>query len=77
MDAPDHVGPVQDERLVALALEPAVILLREVELLQGRAHPAVEDDDSITGRGYEIYVLAISGFCWARLLVLDFHRSRR
>ena len=45
----DHVGPVEDERLVALALQPAVVLLREVEHLQGRAHAAVEDDDAFAG----------------------------
>ena len=50
----DDVGPVQDERLVALALQPAVVGLREVELLQRRAHRAVEDDDVVTGGGQEI-----------------------
>ena len=45
VDALDHVGAVEDERLVALALEAAVVLLGQVELLEGRAHAAVEDDD--------------------------------
>ena len=45
----DDVGAVEHERLVALALEPAVVLLRQVELLEGRAHAAVEDDDALTG----------------------------
>ena len=46
VDALDDVGPVQDQRLVALALQAAVVLGGEVELLQGRAHAAVEDDDT-------------------------------
>ena len=54
VDALDHVGPVQHQRLMALALEPAVIGLGQLELLQGRAHAAVEDDDALLGRGYEI-----------------------
>ncbi len=54
VDALDHVGPVQHQRLVALALQAAVVLLGQVELLQGRAHAAVEDDDALLGRGYEI-----------------------
>jgi hypothetical protein len=51
VDSLDHVGTVQDKRLVAAALEPAVVLSAEVELLQGRAHAAVEDDDPLAGRG--------------------------
>jgi hypothetical protein len=50
VDALDHVGAVEHERLVALALEPAVILGGEVELLQGRAHAAVEHDDALADR---------------------------
>jgi hypothetical protein len=46
VDALDHVRAVEDERLVALALEPAVVLLGQVELLQGGAHAAVEDDNA-------------------------------
>jgi hypothetical protein len=45
----DHVRAVEHERLVALALEPAVIRRGQVELLEGRAHAAVEDDDALTG----------------------------
>ena len=45
VDALDHVRAVQDERLVALALQAAVVLLGQVELLERRAHAAVEDDD--------------------------------
>ena len=54
VDALDHVGAVQDQRLVALAREPAVILAGELEALQGRAHPAVEDDDALAGCGKEV-----------------------
>ena len=48
VDALDHVGAVEHQRLVALALQPAVVLLGEVELLEGGAHAAVEDDDALT-----------------------------
>jgi hypothetical protein len=41
---------MQDQRLVALAREAAVVGLREVELLQGRAHAAVIDDDALANR---------------------------
>ena len=54
VDALDHVGAVQHQRLVAFALQAAVVLLGEVELLQGRAHAAVEDDDALAGCGYEV-----------------------
>ena len=43
----DHVGPVEHERLVALALQAAVVLGRQVELLERRAHAAVIDDDAV------------------------------
>jgi hypothetical protein len=56
VDALDHVGAIEDKRLVALALEAPVVLLREVELLQGRAHAAVEDDDALADGGEEIPV---------------------
>ena len=46
MHALDHVGPVEHERLVALALQTAVVLRRQVELLERRAHAAVIDDDA-------------------------------
>jgi hypothetical protein len=45
VDALDHVGAVQDERLVALAGQAAVVLAGQLELLEGRAHAAVVDDD--------------------------------
>jgi len=44
VDVLDHVGAVQHERLVALAREAAVVLARQVELLERRAHATVEDD---------------------------------
>jgi len=47
VDALDDVGAVEHERLVALALETAVVLLREVELLERRAHAAVVDDNTL------------------------------
>ena len=50
----DHVGPVQHQRLVALALKPAVVLLRQVELLERRAHAAVEDDHALARGGDEV-----------------------
>ena len=56
VDRLDDVGAIEDERLMALALKAAVVLGGEVELLQGRAHAAVEDDDAIAGRGYEVSV---------------------
>ena len=46
VDALDHVRPLQDERLVALARQAAVVLGGQVELLERGAHAAVEDDDS-------------------------------
>ncbi len=50
----DHVRAVEHERLVTLALEAAVVGLGKVELLQRRAHAAVEDDDSLPGCGYVV-----------------------
>ena len=47
----DDVGAVEHERLVALAGEPAVVLGGEVELLERRAHAAVEDDDALADGG--------------------------
>ena len=46
VDALDDVGALEDQRLVALARQAAVVLSGEVELLQGGAHAAVEDDDA-------------------------------
>ena len=54
VDALDHVGPVEDQRLVAFALQAAVVLLGQVELLQRRAHAAVEDDDPLLHRRYVV-----------------------
>ena len=56
VDALDHVGTVEDQRLVAFAEQAAVVGLGEVELLQGRAHAAVEDDDALVDR---LYVVAL------------------
>ncbi len=47
----DDVRAVQDQRLVALALQPAVVGRREVVLLERRAHRAVEDDDALARGG--------------------------
>ena len=47
----DDVGAVQDQRLVALALQPAVVGRRQVVLLERRAHRAVEDDDALARGG--------------------------
>ena len=41
----DHVRAIEHEGLVALALQPAVVLLGQVELLERGAHAAVEHDD--------------------------------
>ncbi len=56
VDALDHIGPVEHERLVALALQAAVVLTRQVELFEGRAHTAVEDDDPLPHGPQEITV---------------------
>ena len=39
---------------MALALKPAVVLLGQVELLERRAHAAVEDDDALARGGDEV-----------------------
>jgi hypothetical protein len=54
VDALDDVGAVEDERLVAAAGELVVVLEREVELLERRPHPAVEDDDPFARGGEEV-----------------------
>jgi hypothetical protein len=54
VDALDDVGPVEDERLVAAAGELVVALEVEVELLEGGAHAAVEDDHAVTGGSEEV-----------------------
>ena len=46
----DHVRAVEHERLVALALQAAVVLARQLELLERRAHAAVVDDDALGDR---------------------------
>ena len=57
VDALDHVGAVEHQRLVALALQAAVVLVRQLELLQRRAHAAVEDDDALA---YRCQVITLS-----------------
>jgi hypothetical protein len=54
VDAADHVGPVQHERLVALAVEATVVLPGQVELLERGSHPAVVDDDPRAHRVHEV-----------------------
>ena len=54
VDALDDVGAVEHERLVAAAGEAVVALEVEVELLEGGAHAAVEDDHAVTGGGEEV-----------------------
>ena len=54
VEALDDVGPVEDERLVAAAGQLVVALEVEVELLEGGAHSAVEDDHAVTGGGEEV-----------------------
>ena len=46
----DHVRAVEHERLVALALQAAVVLAGQLELLERRAHAAVVDDDAAVYR---------------------------
>ena len=45
--ARDDVGAVEDQRLVALARQSAVVLGGQVELLERGTHAAVEDDDPL------------------------------
>ena len=47
----DHVGTVEDERLMAAAGQAVVVLEAEVELLEGRAHAAVKDDHALADGG--------------------------
>ena len=54
VDALDHVGAVEHERLVAAPGQPVVVLEAEVELLERRAHAAVVDDDALAGGGEEV-----------------------
>jgi hypothetical protein len=50
----DHIGTVEHERLVAFARQAAVVLLSQVELLERRAHAAVEHDDAPACGIYEV-----------------------
>jgi hypothetical protein len=50
----DDVGPVEHERLVGAAGELVVVLERQVELLECRAHAAVEHDDALARGCQEI-----------------------
>ena len=56
VDRLDHIGAVEDERLVALALKAAVVLRRQLHRLQRRAHAAVVDNDPLAGRGDDVAV---------------------
>jgi hypothetical protein len=47
VDALDDVRAVEDERLMAAPGEAVVALQVEVELLEGGAHAAVEDDHAV------------------------------
>jgi hypothetical protein len=53
VDALDDIRAVEDERLMALALQAAVVLLGQVELLERRAHAAVVDDNALA-YGFEV-----------------------
>ena len=53
VDALDDVRAVEDEGLVRTPGQLVVVLQREVELLERRAHAAVEDDDALAG-GLEV-----------------------
>ena len=50
----DDVRPVEHERLVTAPGKLVVVLEREVELLERRAHAAVEDDDAVACGCHEI-----------------------
>src|SRR5581483_4074899 len=50
----DHVGPVEDQRLVAAAWQLVVVFEAEVELLERGPHAAVVDDDALPCRCQEI-----------------------
>jgi hypothetical protein len=64
----DHVGTMQHQRLVALALEPTVVLAREVELLERGPHAAVEHDYAFA---YGAEKVSVCRWQWCHL-----HRSR-
>jgi hypothetical protein len=71
----DHVRAVEDERLVTLAGESAVVLGRQVELLERGAHAAIEDHDpasygiSVGALGQGAIVPTLTRLCegWALL----------
>jgi hypothetical protein len=50
----DDVGAVQDQRLVGAAGQLVVVLEREIELLERRAHAPVEHHDAFAGGGQVI-----------------------
>ena len=53
-DALDHVGAVEDERLVAAPGQPVLVLESQVELLERGAHAAVVEDAPFAHRGQVI-----------------------
>ena len=65
----NHVRAVQHEGLVALAREAAVVLGGQLELLERRAHAAVEDDDpaaccvDVVALGQEAIVPTLTRLC--------------
>ena len=54
VDAFDHVGPVEHQRLVAAARQPVIVFEAELELLERGAHPAVVDNRALVGCGEEV-----------------------
>src|SRR5205807_2315770 len=69
----DHVGAVQDERLVALAGQAAVVLARQVEHLERGAHAAVVDHDAGID-GFQVIAHCDLGY-W-RIPALSLTRAR-
>ena len=51
VDALDHVGPVEHQRLVAATGQPVVVLQAEIELLERGAHAPVVDHDALPRGG--------------------------
>ena len=47
-------GRLRIERLVAAARQAVVLLEAQLELLERRAHAAVEDEDAVADRGEEV-----------------------
>ena len=54
MDALDDIRAVEHEGLVAAPGKLVVVLKAQVELLERRTHPAVEDDDPLARGSKEI-----------------------